>query len=179
MARVDGFETDVPLLMIYWYSGLSTPSNVIVLDSTVVFPVDMDDKKHLDAFRFEIRNARTVSTNSTVNRTFAAPKKARDAWMYAISQALLMYEKANDKARKAAANEIRKVHPMPFSARPKSSSYDVWPSSRPRNASSSNTQQCPDKPRMESKATSPLPRNPKSHALIRPGQKTMERSTTI
>lgn len=115
MATLEGFEVDVPLLMIYWYEGTSSPSNVIILDSTVAFPIDIDDKLRWDSFRFDIRNARSVASNTTMNRTFCAPKKARDAWIYAISQALLMYEKANDKARKASAraNGARQVSPQP------------------------------------------------------------------
>lgn len=62
------------------YAASPTPSTVIVLDSTVVFPVDLDDKSRWDAFRFDVHNARTVVTNMTINRTFSAPtKKARDA----------------------------------------------------------------------------------------------------
>lgn len=138
MARVDGFEVDVPLLMTYWSSGSSTPSSVIILNSTVVFPIDKEDKEQWDAYQFEVRNARAVTTNSTVNRMFTAPKKARDAWIYAISQALLMYEKANDKARKAAAatataayhESQRLTHslsPMLMHHRPEHPSFEVWP----------------------------------------------------
>ena len=113
MARVDGYTVDVPLLMVYWYATSPTPSTVIVLDSTVVFPVDMEDKLRWDAFRFDIRNAKTVTTNTTIDRVFTAPKKARDSWMYVISQALLMYEKASAKARKESiiANEARRCSP--------------------------------------------------------------------
>jgi len=100
MASMQGYDIDVPLLMIYWYAA-SAASTVIVLDSTVVFPVDKEDKTRWDAHRFDVRNAKVVSRHKPVNRTFAVPKKARDAWVYAISQALLMYEKENDRARKA------------------------------------------------------------------------------
>ena len=134
MAKLEGFEVDVPLLMIYWNAGTSAPSNVIILDSTVAFPIDLDDKERWDAFRFDVRNARSVATNKTVNRTFCAPKKARDAWIYAISQALLIYEKENDKARKAAAvqaNEARRLAPQPMVCRPMNPPIDeIWSGDR-------------------------------------------------
>lgn len=163
MARVDGYEVDVPLLMIYWYSATPTPSNVIVLDSTVVFPIDLEDKTSWDAYRFDIRNARTVTTNSTVNRTFTAPKKARDVWIYAISQALLMYEKANDKARKAAANQTRTMSPVPSLGQQKSSPYEVW--SRDGFVSPPKKDPCP---RTASPPKNPAPWNPKTRSAAQP-----------
>lgn len=47
-------------------------------------------------------------------------------WMYVINQALLMYEKANDRARKASilANEIRRVSP------PTMINNEVWSGER-------------------------------------------------
>jgi hypothetical protein len=166
MARVDGFEVDVPLLMIYWYSGTATPSTVIVLDSTVVFPLDMDDKQSCYAYQFDIRNARTVTTNATINRCFAAPKKARDAWMYAISQALLMYEKEHDRARKAAllaSSEARRVNPLPLLSR-SPTCVEVW-NGGDRFGGSPNQRslksRVPSPPRLESPPTSPIPRSPR------------------
>lgn len=178
MARLEGYEVDVPLLMIYWYAGTSTPSNVIILDSTVAFPIDIEDKDRWDAFRFDIRNAKTVATNTSVSRTFCAPKKARDAWIYAISQALLIYEKENDKARKAAILETRRVSPLPqMSHRPKSPPYEeVW--SADRFASPGNNSPIkkgpPSPPRMASPPTSPTSRNHKSRTT--PAQRAVPRA---
>ena len=147
----------MPLLMVYWNSGTSAPSNVIILDSTVAFPIDLDDKEQWDAYRFDVRNARSVATNATVNRTFCAPKKARDAWIYAISQALLIYEKENDKARKAAvqANEARRVTPhQSMGFLPTNPPFeDVW--SRDRLGSSGKG--CPPQRRLSSPPRMPSP----------------------
>lgn len=156
-------------MMIYWYSGTSTPSNVIILDSTVAFPIDLDDKERWDAFRFDVRNARTVTTNSTVNRTFCAPKKARDTWIYAISQALLIYEKANDKARKAAikVSEARRVTPQPMLCRPMSPPFEeVWSGDRfVSPGKGSPPRKSP--PRAPSPPSSPRSRNAKSRSIKR------------
>jgi hypothetical protein len=179
MATLEGFEVDVPLLMIYWYPGTANPSNVIILDATVAVPIDMDDKEKWDAYRFEIRNAKTVSTNTAVNRTFCTTKKARDAWIYAISQALLVYEKANDKARKAAiqaSKEARRVSQLPMSCCPKSLPFDdVWSGERfiSTNQNSSPIKKGMSTPsRMGSPPTSPTSHNARNrttaskHAVV-------------
>lgn len=167
MAKLEGFDVDVPLLMIYWYQGTSAPSNVIILDSTVAFPIDMDDQMGWDAFRFDIRNARTVASNTTLNRTFCAPKKARDAWIYAISQALLVYEKANDKARKAQANEARRVSPQPLLCRPLSPPLEeVWSGDRFVSPKGS-LKRVSIAPRIGSPPTSPKSRNAKNRLAKR------------
>jgi len=103
-ARVDGYDIDVPLLIISWYPTSSAASTVVVLDSTIVLPVDLGDKSKWNSSRFEVRHIPKAGSNETpVTRTFAAPKKGRDAWVYSISQALLSYEKQKDKARKMAS----------------------------------------------------------------------------
>ena len=157
--------------MIYWYPGTANPSNVIILDATVAVPIDIDDNEKWDSFRFEIRNAKTVSTNLAVYRTFCTTKKARDAWIYAISQALLVYEKANDKARKAAiqANkEARRVGPQQISCCPKSPPFDdVWSGERfiSTNQNSSPLKKGMSTPsRMGSPPTSPTSRNARNRS---------------
>jgi hypothetical protein len=132
-------QIDVPLLLVSWYPtgfisgggsggtrsmnllGSSTPSTVILLDSTVVMAVDIPENNdnnnnngntdgstnnsnndRWNAHRFEIRHASTRenATLPTNSRTFCAPRKARDAWLYAISQALLLHAKQKDRLRK-------------------------------------------------------------------------------
>jgi PH domain len=98
---IDGYgDVEVPLLGISWFQTSATNSTVIVLDSTVVLAVDLPhkDKPH----RFEIRHASSrMNSSLPVTRTFtAASRKARDAWVYAISQALLSYEKEKAAIRK-------------------------------------------------------------------------------
>lgn len=165
MARVEGYEVDVPLLMIYWYAETCTPSNVIILDSTIAFPIDLDDKDRWDAFQFDIRNAKTVATNTSGNRTFCAPKKARDAWIYAVSQALLVFEKENAKARKSA----RQVSPVrQLSHRPQSPPHDeIWARDHivsPGSKNSPRRKRLSSPPRMASPPTSPTSHNHKSQA---------------
>eukprot|EP00522_Entomoneis_paludosa_P018081 CAMPEP_0172444536 /NCGR_PEP_ID=MMETSP1065-20121228/4560_1 /TAXON_ID=265537 /ORGANISM="Amphiprora paludosa, Strain CCMP125" /LENGTH=383 /DNA_ID=CAMNT_0013195107 /DNA_START=94 /DNA_END=1245 /DNA_ORIENTATION=+ len=94
-------QLEVPLLLLYWFPASTAVSTAIILDSTVVLGVDLDDKSRWNPFRFEVRHASTKE-NATLSmtRTFAAPQTARDAWVYAISQALLVYAKAKDQARK-------------------------------------------------------------------------------
>ncbi|KAL7569993.1 hypothetical protein ACA910_017041 [Epithemia clementina (nom. ined.)] len=92
----------VPILLLYWFPSSTTVSTAIVLDSTVVMAVDLADKNHVNPYRFEVRHATTQEnvTLPTTTRTFAAPPRERDAWVYAISQALLTYAKAKERARK-------------------------------------------------------------------------------
>ena len=164
MAKVEGYEVDVPLLMIFWYAETYTPSNVIILDSTVAFPIDLEDRDRWDAFRFDIRNAKTVATSTSGNRTFCAPKKARDAWIYATSQALLVFEKENAKARKAA----RQVSPIrQMSHQPQSPPIEIWARDRmvsPVGKHSNRKKGLSSPPRMASPPTSPTSHNHKSHA---------------
>jgi hypothetical protein len=114
---IDGYDNvEVPLLGISWYPTSTNNSTVIVLDSTVVLAVDLPNKDR--PHRFEIRHAKSsrivtplkhnqnnnppsVTSELSITRTFsAASRKARDAWVYAISQALLSYEKEKAALRK-------------------------------------------------------------------------------
>lgn len=94
-------NNQVPLLLLYWFPTSSTVSTAIMLDSTVVLGKDLEDKTKWNPYRFEVRHASTKE-NATLSstRTFAAPKPARDAWVYAISQALLTHAKAKDRYQK-------------------------------------------------------------------------------
>jgi hypothetical protein len=107
LAHVDGFDTDVPLLLIFWFPSSSTPSTIIVLDSTVVMAVDAGVDRW-NSYRFEIRHIPKKDSEGVtpVTRTFTAPRKGRDAWVYAISKALLTYEKKKDEKKR---NEARKM----------------------------------------------------------------------
>jgi hypothetical protein len=116
LARVDGWDANVPLLCVSWYQNSRVCSTVIILDGTVVLGLNKQQpegskKNHVARLqwnnsRFEIRHAATKDNFSlpTLTRVFTAPsRKARDAWVYAISQALLTYEK--EKAAAAAGNQ--------------------------------------------------------------------------
>jgi hypothetical protein len=118
LARVDGWDAYVPLLCVGWYQNSKVCSNVIILDGTVVLGLNKQQpeghnknkqvarlKWHNNS-RFEIRHAATKDNISlpTLTRVFTAPsRKARDAWVYAISQALLTYEM--EKAAAAAGKQ--------------------------------------------------------------------------
>lgn len=112
LAKVPGHEVDVPLLLIYWYPSTPKPSTVIILDSTVVMPDDklkatVAGKKILwNSYRFEIKHVKKSDATlaaaaspgqESVTRTFAVPSKERDEWVYAISRALLDYEKRRQR----------------------------------------------------------------------------------
>ena len=90
----------VPMLLLYWFPSSQKVSTAIVLESTVVMNIDLDDKSKWNPYRFEVRHTGAMQENGSMDRFFAAPPEARDAWVYAISQALLEYAKAKDKARK-------------------------------------------------------------------------------
>jgi PH domain len=103
LGHIEGYgDVAVPLLCISWYPSSSINSTVIVLDSTVVMAVDLPNKEKGNSNRFEIRHASSrLNSSLPVTRTFSAPsRKARDAWVYAISEALLTYEKEKAEARK-------------------------------------------------------------------------------
>lgn len=130
-AAVPGYDVDVPLLLVYWYSSSESPSNVIVLDRTVVMPVDRykTDKKLLEwnTFTFEVVHTakkqgggsnsagggdKAEDQENKVTRTFSVPEKERNEWVFNINTALLDYEKRltkhrNDLAVKGAIQQRR------------------------------------------------------------------------
>lgn len=101
---------DVPLLLIYWFHSSPTPSTVILLDSTVVLPVDKDISKTCTPYRFDVVHVK--DDNHRVTRTFSVPKKGRDQWVYAINCALLKYEKDCAQARREAAALSNLIRPV-------------------------------------------------------------------
>jgi hypothetical protein len=134
-AHVDGCHVDVPILLVSWFRSSSSPSTgaskvgtighffsstvsiltfipcyiiAIVLDSTVVLSVNAANTTKWNHARFEIRNASTQS-NATipVARIFSAPVEMRNAWVYAISLALLNYEKDRCRYRDRLASKQR------------------------------------------------------------------------
>jgi len=111
MAKLANQDIEVPLLLMYWYPSSSRASTVILLDQTVVVAVDYAaDPKAWNAHRFEIRHAYSNQDNHNdddddyddaasniqhVTRTFcAAQRQERDAWVYAMAQALLSHAKS-------------------------------------------------------------------------------------
>lgn len=140
LGHVEGYgHVAVPLLCIAWYPSSTVSSTVIVLDSTVVLSVDAVNKEN--PYRFEIRHASSRENSSLpYTRTFSAPtNKARDAWVYAMSQALLTYEKEIAKARtRRAQNNVNKRQlPSPFrqgfedrSTSPSRSLDELWTGDR-------------------------------------------------
>jgi hypothetical protein len=105
LAKVEGFAVDVPLLIIYWYPS-STPSTVIILDSTVVVPVNKktNGESECNPYQFDVIHAKDGESSSEgVKRTFSVPHRGRDEWVYAINSALLKYEKDKAQARREAA----------------------------------------------------------------------------
>ena len=112
LARTRDSDMDVPLLLVYWFPSSTSTSTAILLDSTVVIAVDIDDPERWNAYRFEIRHASTrLNETIPVTRVFTAPRKARDAWVYAISQALLTYEKDKAKNRRRHRRRLSPERP--------------------------------------------------------------------
>lgn len=68
----------------------------------MVLPEDLPDKSKWNCYRFQIRYAKNSDDN--VTRTFSCPQEGRDAWVYAINQSLLDFEKQKAKARKSATS---------------------------------------------------------------------------
>jgi hypothetical protein len=151
-------------MLIYWYPSSAQASTVILLDDTVVLSLDLEDKERRNSHRFEIRHVHKQDSGGSepiaTTRTFSAPQKGRDAWVYAISQALLSYEKQKDKHRKRAQMHraeaiVRRSRSPDAGHRSNSPTYDeVWtgdrfvtvelrkpcsPSSSPRSPSSPTT----------------------------------------
>lgn len=92
------------MLQIYWYSNSPTPSTVIHLDSAVVLPED-GDKSNWNCYKFKIRHVKKSVDESSiqVTRFFSCPREGRDAWLLAINQALLEYEKHKATSRKQSS----------------------------------------------------------------------------
>ena len=137
LAKVEGYDVDVPLLLIYWYGSSMHPSTVIMLESTVVLATDKENNSW-NQHRFEIRHVRkSDSTQVQATRTFTVPKTERDMWVCAISQALLNLEKQKAKVRKTMpltdvdyTLSVRSRNPSQVATsdlRPRSPIYDsVW-----------------------------------------------------
>lgn len=110
-AKVEGYGAiEVPLLLMYWYPSSKTASTAIVLSrSTVVVAVDYaKDPTAWNANRFEIRDV----SGDTAPRTFSAANRVeRDAWVYAMAQALLDYAKSKQVHDRAATVRVRAVSP--------------------------------------------------------------------
>uniref|UniRef100_A0A7S4JDK0 PH domain-containing protein n=1 Tax=Odontella aurita TaxID=265563 RepID=A0A7S4JDK0_9STRA len=130
-ASVPGYDVDVPLLLVYWYSSSESPSNVIVLDETVVMPVDRykSEKKVVEwnTYSFEVAPVSKKSgggggqspggssnekddQENRRTRTFSVPEKERNEWVFNINKTMMEYEKRltkfrNDRAAKEAIQQ--------------------------------------------------------------------------
>jgi len=103
LARVPGYEaagTDVPVLLIYWFPSSPNPSTTIVLDSTVVVPLDKSDKTLWNAHCLDIIHATSSDSKRITRRMTVGNQSARDAWVLTLTQALLDYEKCKAQVKK-------------------------------------------------------------------------------
>jgi len=91
-----GFSVDVPLLLVYWFPSNDAPSTVISLESTVVVPMDRDDKDEGTKYCFNIVHAKGEEKTT---RAFSLAQKGRDCWIFAITEALLNFEKSKSKSK--------------------------------------------------------------------------------
>ena len=110
-AKVQGHgPVEVPLLLMYWYPSSAKATTAICLDSTVVVAVDAPDPKAWNAYKFEIRHALGEYTGGTqpLTRTFCAAQRAeRDAWVYAMAQALLDHAKLKQAVHGSSSRNHR------------------------------------------------------------------------
>ena len=117
LGRVEGYgdAVDVPLFCVSWYRNSALCSNVIVLDGMVVMKSDLAQGHKWNRHRFDIQHATAAASNNPTTpatRSFTAPsQKARDAWVYAISQELLSFEKQKAAAAAAYAPASRSAEP--------------------------------------------------------------------
>lgn len=115
LARTPASPLQVPLLLIYRYphSDAGSPSTVCHLDSTVIFPVDLEREENsadetgllADACGFEIQPAGSAPPEASAHAGLilaAFSASARNAWIYAISAALLAYEKEKAYRRRVS-----------------------------------------------------------------------------
>eukprot|EP00538_Stauroneis_constricta_P011645 CAMPEP_0119549880 /NCGR_PEP_ID=MMETSP1352-20130426/3502_1 /TAXON_ID=265584 /ORGANISM="Stauroneis constricta, Strain CCMP1120" /LENGTH=360 /DNA_ID=CAMNT_0007595565 /DNA_START=369 /DNA_END=1451 /DNA_ORIENTATION=+ len=165
-AKVAGHDVDVPLLLIYWYSSSTSPSSVIMLNSTVILPEDDLDKEKWSCYKFKIRHAKP-STNGemdNVTRVFCCPENGRDAWVSTINHTLLRYEKQKSQFKaKSGRNNIRSPTRTRFSV-----PQDYFPGrnqSHRHQKSGSKLLSPPNSPTPPSPST---PSSPRSRGLLIP-----------
>jgi hypothetical protein len=119
LARTPASPLQVPLLLIYRYphSDAGSPSTVCHLDSTVIFPVDLERNENsadetgllADACGFEIQPAGSAPPEASAHAGLvlaAFSASARNAWIYAISAALLAYEKEKAYRRRVSPKTL-------------------------------------------------------------------------
>lgn len=98
LASVEGFETEIPLLQIYWHQSSTFPSSNILLDSCVVVPMNRLDEDEnnmtVNKFCFDIvKNIYDVSSEK-VFRSFAVDdEKERNVWSSTLVEEITKYEK--------------------------------------------------------------------------------------
>ena len=152
MAKLANQDIEVPLLLMYWYPSSQTASTAIVLDQTVVVAVDHTDPKAWNAHRFEIRHAygndddKAHRQQQHVTRTFCAAKRQeRDAWVYAMAQALLNHAKS------------QAIHKRAVNSSSSSSSGTNGSMRATTRTAAANTKWTPKNISMACRATSPPP----------------------
>jgi hypothetical protein len=144
------------LLQIFWYSTSPTPSTVIHLDSTIVLPEDDPDSSKWNCYKFKIRHVKKSVDESSIQVAgcFSCPREGRDAWLYAINQALLGYEKEK------AISTSRKQSNLPLSPPRHSSPSWATADSFPTAIQRKPVEVAPTPP------TSPT--SPRSHSIKHP-----------
>ena len=143
------------MLLIYWFQYSEAPSTVISLDSTVVIPIDKDDPTLRYAFQWNVVHARD---EQQCTRTFAAPRKGRDTWVWKMNEALMAYE-MNKSIEKKRHNQLLLFQKRPIS--PELVSDDRF------LRSSRTTFSPPSSPRPLEKRPLPRPERLKGESLLR------------
>lgn len=133
---MEGYFIDVPLLMIHWHPSLAA-TTAINLDSTVVLPINKEDKTLWNAYIFEIIHVKKCSEDmkkmnrkndgsndyekKLATRKFSVPEKERNEWLQVISTTMQEFEKrrAKDRTKRAMKraqeiNQIQRESASPF-----------------------------------------------------------------
>ena len=137
---MDGDDIDVPLLLLYWFPVSEVPSTVISLESTVVVPMDRENKDDWTKYCFNIVHARGEERTT---RCFTAPQKGRDSWVCFINEALYNFEKTRVKAKQ----ELSWQQPVVITPPPKPAP-SIWSSDTCVEMSVHSTVSPPNSPRL-------------------------------
>lgn len=177
LGRVQGYgEVDVPIFCVSWYRSSGLCSNVIVLDGMVVLKTDTPGTNKWHKYRFDLQHAGTSkgkNTFASLTRTFTAPsRKARDAWVYSISQELLSFEKQRAAYLTKKDSERPLVHTLDANRLQRLTVDDGWISDQ--YPSERNTRQSGPASRLSNFPK--LPRSPNSPRVVIPEKFTREDS---
>uniref|UniRef100_A0A7S2R0E6 PH domain-containing protein n=1 Tax=Eucampia antarctica TaxID=49252 RepID=A0A7S2R0E6_9STRA len=118
LASVVGYEIDVPILQIFWHRASTLPSSNILLDSSVIVPLNRsgedENKIIVNKFCFDIVSTVTELDGGKVTRSFAVDDETeRNQWSSALVKETADYGKRKksiriQRARSRVGLDVRK-----------------------------------------------------------------------